>query len=101
MTKKLRHGSEDAAHRLGRRMRHGTNACYVSGCRLPACREAHSRYQYFYRRTKQRRLTFDKSSDGSIPHGTRTGYCEHGCRCALCVEAQREYMRAYRRKVSA
>ena len=33
-----------------------------------------------------------------IKHGSTTSYQYHKCRCDLCKEAQRDYMRSYRKK---
>jgi hypothetical protein len=40
-------------------------------------------------------------TDGSVRHGTTTGYSYYKCRCADCRGAFAEYMREYRRKKSA
>lgn len=36
-----------------------------------------------------------------IPHGTRSGYCNHGCRCDDCREAHRIYAKEYRSRPEA
>jgi len=68
---------------------HGTESCYVHGCRLDECRKAANAATM--RRRKRRQTDIPDAV-----HGTNNGYKNYGCRCGDCREANRKSMAEYR-----
>lgn len=74
-----------------RERRHGTDSCYVMGCRLPECRAANTAAKRAQRERARARLT-----DGKVLHGEPTTYVNNGCRCVPCTSAFDAYNRTKR-----
>lgn len=73
---------------------HGTDSCYVKGCRKDECRRAHNEAH-----TRMRRARYAEFAAGEVspPHGRRSTYLNYGCRCDECTEANRVYVRQHYR----
>ena len=63
---------------------HGGTARYAAGCRCDDCLAGEAQRA---RDRRARRVERASESPDSVPHGTESGYTNHGCRCARCREA--------------
>jgi len=81
-------------------MSHGTNKCYVAGCRKDECREAHRAYGQEQREQRRAECVWinGRPFHPRAKHGTENGYSHYGCGCRECTDA---YSAAQRRRKQA
>jgi len=77
---------------------HGTNRCYMNGCREEECRQAHRDYTQQVRQARRAELIWrdNRPFHPRAKHGTPNAYTHYGCGCEPCTKAHSAATRAYK-----